>query len=334
MVRKFIFPLFLVFSLLATICTWKPALSQSNVYQLKTGETIELGRMGLSVSGIPQGVTQVSLEKAGNKLPGQLLHKTRMKTISASLIVRFLDKKSNVVNQISAPIFVYFSLRQSEEALWLKNGMNGIAIWYVNQESGRWGMCSTSYINGSSEKKTPGRLACRTTGSGTYLLGQGDFTAIQKKFITASSAPAAPTASSTVLNVRAYIDGKSQLIIRGDTIYWHHLDWAAPGRHFDAKVNQPTYLNNAKWEPTWPDIPDSENRDCQCDSSPYQGIPTLANMNQEAWVEIVKARGTVVILQQPSTKNDFTLIIEFDDNIQSGPDWYEVNVGYTVAKNP
>jgi len=43
------------------------------------------------------------------------------------------------------------------------------------------------------------------------------------------------------LNVRAFIDGRSRLIVQGDTVRWHHLDSAAPGRHGGA--DEPTYLN-------------------------------------------------------------------------------------------
>ena len=47
-------------------------------------------------------------------------------------------------------------------------------------------------------------------------------------------------------------------------LHWRHLDFAAPGRHYDAEVSQPTYLNQTAWMPVWPDLPDIENRDCYC----------------------------------------------------------------------
>jgi hypothetical protein len=41
----------------------------------------------------------------------------------------------------------------------------------------------------------------------------------------------------------------------------------------------------------------------------------------------------VTIVQQPSQSNDFTLIVEFDDNPPSGPDWYEIDLTYLVISS-
>ena len=128
------------------------------------------------------------------------------------------------------------------------------------------------------------------------------------------------------LHVRAYIDGTSNLIVRGDIVYWHHLGAAAPGRLLEA--NEPTVLNGVAWYPTWPDTPDSENRGCDCDSSTYVGAPPLAMQDQIVSLEIIQARHTVNIIQQPTAANDYTLIIGFDDSPPGGADWYEISIGY------
>jgi hypothetical protein len=316
---------------------WQPVSAKSNIYRLQEGQTIELGRLGMSVTNIPYGVSQVSLEKVGRTLPSQLKPRVGVNNRSPALVVRFLSKKGNEVDRISALVYVFFNIGKSERDLWLKNGMETIAIWYVNRVSGSWEICPTFFVNNRQGDASAGRLACRAPGSGAYVLGQGDFSdfvAQAKKTPFFYGMESTSSSQPVVLHVRAYIDGLSQLIIQGDTVYWHHLDWAAPGRHFDAGSNQPTYLNDAKWEPTWPDIPDPENRDCKCDSSPYQGIPTMASTNQQAWVEVVDARGIAKVIQQPATKNDFTLVIEFNDNELMGPAWYEVTVSYIVAENP
>ena len=76
------------------------------------------------------------------------------------------------------------------------------------------------------------------------------------------------------LTIRAYIDGYSQLVIQGSNVYWHHIRAAAPGRL--SLVDEPSYLNGAEWYPVWPNIPDAENRDCNCDSSAVSDlIPAL-----------------------------------------------------------
>jgi hypothetical protein len=130
------------------------------------------------------------------------------------------------------------------------------------------------------------------------------------------------------LKVRAFIDGRSQLVIRGNEVYWHHLDWAAPGRHLDAEVPQPTYLNHVRWMPSWPDLLDTENRGCTCNSAPFKEFPILAKHDQIIHLVVAQGRGKVSVLQNPASNNDYTLIIEFDDNTQPGPDWYEIDLTY------
>lgn len=102
---------------------------------------------------------------------------------------------------------------------------------------------------------------------------------------TVYTATARLTTVAGVLNVRALIDGRSQLIVQGNTVHWHHLDDAAPGCWEGA--NEPTYLNGIAWYPIWPDIPDPENRDCDCDSSTYVGVPTLARQDQTVSLTLV-----------------------------------------------
>jgi hypothetical protein len=133
------------------------------------------------------------------------------------------------------------------------------------------------------------------------------------------------------LKVRAFVDGRSRLVIRGDKVYWHHMDFAAPGRHIDAEVPQPTYLNNVRWMPNWPDMPDLENRNCACGSSSYAGAPILAGHDQSVYLAVSQGRDKVAVLQNPAAINDYTLIVEFDDNEQPGPAWYEVNLIYAGA---
>jgi len=148
------------------------------------------------------------------------------------------------------------------------------------------------------------------------------------------TAPTLPDA----LTVRAFIDGRSQLVIRGDRLYWHHLDFAAPGRWQDPDTqrayDEPTYLNGAPWYPVWPDQPDRENRDCGCSSSSINGIPALARQDQTVALSLEQARGLVTIVQQPEAGNDYTLIVEFDDGGPGGADWYEVTLQYVTSGPP
>ena len=147
----------------------------------------------------------------------------------------------------------------------------------------------------------------------------------------------APTLPDT-LTVRAFVDGRSRLVVRGDSVYWHHLDFHAPGRWLDPDTqrahDEPTYLNGAVWYPIWPDQPDQQNLDCNCNSSATSGFPWLAQQSQTATLSIEQARGPVTIIQQPEAGNDYTLIVEFDDNVPGGADWYEVTLQYVTSGPP
>jgi hypothetical protein len=126
------------------------------------------------------------------------------------------------------------------------------------------------------------------------------------------------------LSIRAYIDGYSQLVIQGNNVHWHHIGAAAPGR-LDF-VNEPTYLNRTAWYPTWPDIPDAENRDCNCDSTTFSGLRSALPKNQGFVLNVIQARNSVYISQQPSADNDYTLVVDFDDGPPAGAEWYEVEL--------
>lgn len=139
-----------------------------------------------------------------------------------------------------------------------------------------------------------------------------------------------PNQTPIILNIRAYIDGRSQLIIKGDMFIWRHYDFDAPGRWELGEGSQPTYLNKAPWYPDWPDFPDSTNDSCNCYSSSFKGIPYLARTNQRVWIDIVQIRGGVRVIQQPNADNDYTFVLELDDYFD-GADWYEVNLNYIVG---
>ncbi len=304
---------------------WQPAAAKSGIYRLVEGQTLGLGGQGLHVTNIPLGVTHAYLDNVGRNLPSGYRNKVNMKYRAPAMEVRFLDAEGGEVERISALVYVYFNISRAERDLWFKSGMEKISIWFVSQETGNWELCPTYFVHQSHGAKTLGRLACLAPGSGYYVLAQGDFST----YLLSSNMANRTNSKPITLKVRAYIDGRSQLNIQGDTLYWHHLDFAAPGRHYFS--SEATYLNTVKWQPTWPDKPDAENRDCHCDSSSYVGVPTLARSNQSVSMYIIQGRGDVSILQQPDAENDYTLIIELDDNPLDGPTWYEIDLSYTNA---
>ena len=129
------------------------------------------------------------------------------------------------------------------------------------------------------------------------------------------------------LVVTGLIDGRSDLHIQGDRAWWRHLDWAAPGRH--DWLDEPTLLNDQLWMPEWPDEPDEENRSCRCESSVFEGLhPPLAAKAQRVKLIPIDVRLEARIVQQPHADNDYTLIVEFDDNTVPGAVEYVVGLVY------
>jgi hypothetical protein len=59
------------------------------------------------------------------------------------------------------------------------------------------------------------------------------------------------------IHIKAYIDGVSNLVFKDNTVYWHHLSDAAPGRHEGR--NLPTYINDIEWFPEWPQAGETES---------------------------------------------------------------------------
>ncbi len=146
---------------------------------------------------------------------------------------------------------------------------------------------------------------------------------------TITLTPTSTQAPNTILTIRAWIDGISHIIIKRDTVRWYQMGADAPGRWNHAI--KATYLNGKPWYPEWPDKPDTRNRDCYCQSSQYVGIAPLSPVAQTVRLELIQARGATTIDQQPSSHNDYTLVILFDDGPPGGPEWYEIKVYYYSA---
>jgi hypothetical protein len=139
--------------------------------------------------------------------------------------------------------------------------------------------------------------------------------------------PAAAAPQSHGIHVRAFIDGRSQLVLDGSMARWEHFDFAAPGRlecNLGAEI-QPTYIDGEAWYPEWPDRVDCENRDCGCSSSLFtrmhQPVPDAEIFPV---FEVIQGRGSSALVELPVAANGYRIVIEFNDNAMGGADWYEV----------
>lgn len=139
------------------------------------------------------------------------------------------------------------------------------------------------------------------------------------------------------LNVEAYIDGKSTLKIQGDSIWWHHYEWSAPGQwpHGPQEAPLPTVINGEEWYPDWTGI---SNYRCnveqgqKCETDPISGlIPALSNNDQI--IDFTYTGRRNVFLEGPTAGNDFITSIIFDDNV-GGADWYSFELVYEVNEVP
>ena len=131
-----------------------------------------------------------------------------------------------------------------------------------------------------------------------------------------------PTPGGTI-TITARIDGRSRLRLKRDTVLWRHLEFAAPGRHGG---DFPTVINGVDWFPVWPDIPNAGNVDCNCSSSTLTGVtPPIPTDGRVPTLQVNQARDEAEIVLLPDASNDYTLIIEFDDDPSGSAD-YKVEV--------
>src|SRR5579872_1091445 len=145
-----------------------------------------------------------------------------------------------------------------------------------------------------------------------------------------------PASADTVtIDVRAFIDGRDLLIIKGHTLQWHHLDNAAVGRHQgDGNGNEPTIITTTRngktvmdhvnWIPNWPFPPPNEIR-FEAFSSVFDTLKPHIPTDDAMTVTLtpIAARSSLTIAQLPSPSNDFTTILDFNDDPVGGADWYE-----------
>ena len=110
------------------------------------------------------------------------------------------------------------------------------------------------------------------------------------------------------LVVRAEIDGRSELRIQGQSIWWHHFDFEAPGMWGD---DQPTFLNGEEWWPMWP-LDELVNCNCSSTRESLLSMP-LKSDGSPISISNKTGRGEVRIVQQPTADNNYMASVEFSD---------------------
>jgi hypothetical protein len=154
-------------------------------------------------------------------------------------------------------------------------------------------------------------------------------------FFFACTAVIGPARADIItVDIQAYTDGRDLLIVRGDTLQWDHLDYAAVGRLGGA--NEPTIISttlngspistNYNWYPDWPEPPPAEIR-YPAYSSIFTGLaPSFPSQNYSASLNVVSARYSLSIYSFPSAANGYALTLDFNDDPPGGAAWYEAKV--------
>ncbi|HEV3125125.1 MAG TPA: hypothetical protein VG266_11170 [Candidatus Dormibacteraeota bacterium] len=138
----------------------------------------------------------------------------------------------------------------------------------------------------------------------------------------------APTLASakggetTTLTIRAFIDGRSDLILQGESAQWHQFDFSVPGKN--GGNNFPTIIHGDKWFPTWPPL--GGNNDCSgCYSDVFHDAD-LPGKFSAVTLKAISCRESCTL-----TTNGSQLTVHYDDNTFGGAAWYVVKLVFTVA---
>lgn len=154
--------------------------------------------------------------------------------------------------------------------------------------------------------------------------------------------PPALNKDDMAIEIEAVVDGRDHLVIQGGTIQWRHFEWAIVGRH--EPLNEPTIISTKKpdvvtldrveWHPEWYDLegrPVTHYRQPAVSSKFNELTPPLPSRDAHVILTPINCRGTTHIVQQPSAENDYTLIVEFDDNPQPGAVTYKIRLAVTES---
>ena len=158
---------------------------------------------------------------------------------------------------------------------------------------------------------------------------------------TASAPVRAVRAHTFEIDIQAYIDGHSLLLLKGSQLLWHHLEHAAPG-HWNGN-NFPTIISTKRdgvttaqgtqWTPKWPKAQDRDvNSETYSDALPLQ-VPAMSLASTLVTLQTVTDREGVR-LYVPTGADADTLTLDFDDNGSDAAAWYHAKLLFTYADVP
>jgi hypothetical protein len=148
--------------------------------------------------------------------------------------------------------------------------------------------------------------------------------------------------SSTQMRTYTYafstcIDGRDHLIIRGSTLQWQYDEYTAVGDFRPDCAKQATSVRAAidgapalsvDWFPIWSPDPPA----CGALSASFTGLDPAFPASANVTLTPLQARGSISISQFPSAANGWTLVLEFNDDQESGAAVYAAQVTVQVAQ--
>lgn len=151
--------------------------------------------------------------------------------------------------------------------------------------------------------------------------------------------PPKALAQTITLDIEAFIDGRDQLIIHDNTLQWHHFDFVAVGWQSDTptlittSVDGRTVLNHHEWVPAWSAAP-HELYDIEELSSVFEGLNPPITGPVTVSIEAIDIRENLSITQSPTSANGYTTVIEFNDVVSGGAEWYHARVVFEAIPEP
>lgn len=117
-------------------------------------------------------------------------------------------------------------------------------------------------------------------------------------------------AGTRKMTFKAYVDGTDVVKLRGQNVWIEHQSWNLP-----IKIS----VNGKKWDPQW-----------NGSTSALYKLGWGFIQHRAANIKLTRhiGRGTITILEMPTSENQETLSIQMDDGAFGGADWYEFVVSW------
>lgn len=141
------------------------------------------------------------------------------------------------------------------------------------------------------------------------------------------------------IHVTAEIDGVDTFEIMGNQWRWLHHEWYLPEIHTvkDGGVAFPTVVNGQSFLSTWDVAPGWYFEDTYSHYNEVAGLLSVEDVfggNLELYLDVIQARGSVTLDENPSSNNNYKFSVLLDDGEHGAESIYEFKIwGYDSNLN-